>query len=68
MLEYLINRYAWRGWQLALLRISMVCLGILMGCHFPEFFKSVNGSLWIAFAVTSFFTIVWGFRARPLAK
>jgi|GEM_PF-5918167 len=68
MLEYLINRYTWRGWQLAILRVSMICLGILIGCHFPAFFQSMNGSLWTVFAVTSVFLIVLGIRIKPVRK
>lgn len=42
-----------KQWQLAMLKIGMITVGILLGLYFAEFWRPLERALWILFAVVA---------------
>ncbi|KJS84272.1 MAG: hypothetical protein JM58_11295 [Peptococcaceae bacterium BICA1-8] len=46
------------AWDFAFLKISLVCLGILLGAYFAKFFLSYTTFLWVVF-IASYLWIMY---------
>ena len=63
MSPYFSQQITWPAWKFGMLKFSMIALGILLGAHFPEFWKTWYLALWLIFGVTAVLASVWGFRS-----
>jgi len=57
----LLNRkIPWANWQFGVLKIAVLCLGILLGVYFTEFWRPLLPVIWIVGVVTAIWvTVIW---------
>ncbi len=53
--------YTLKWWQVGLLKVSMLALGLVVGATWPEAFATWTVLLWILFAILAAYLIFVGF-------
>ncbi len=58
--------YTLEWWQVGVLKLSMIALGIAVGVTWPDFFAGSIALIWLIFAVTAVYMTFVGLRlSRP---
>jgi len=59
-MNFLFRKIPWANWQFGVLKIAMLCVGILLGVYFTEFWKPLLPGIWVMAVVASVWaTIIW---------
>jgi hypothetical protein len=59
-MNFLSRQIPWTNWHFGLLKIAMLCVGILLGVYFNDFWKPLLPGIWVVVVVTSVWvTVVW---------
>ena len=67
-MSFLTRRVPWSNWQIGLLKLSMVSVGIILGALFSEFWKPLLRPLGAVFLITAVWvTILWRRTSRRVA-
>jgi len=59
-MNFLTLQIPWANWQFGVLKFAMLCVGILLGDYFTEFWKPLLPGIWVMAVVTSVWvTVIW---------
>jgi len=59
-MNFLTRKIPWATWQFGLLKVAMLCLGILLGVYFTEFWKPRLPLIWVVAVVTTIWvSVIW---------
>jgi hypothetical protein len=59
-MNFLTRATPWATWQIGVLKLSMIALGIILGVTFSEFWRPLLWPLGLVFAVTAIWSLaIW---------
>jgi hypothetical protein len=59
-MNFLTRKVPWANWQFGVLKIAVLCVGILLGVYFTEFWRPILPMIWIVGVVTAIWvTVIW---------
>ena len=68
-MNFLTRKIPWANWQFGVLKITVLCLGILLGVYFTEFWRPILPLVWIVGVVTAIWvTMIWLRAMRQVAQ
>lgn len=60
IMGFITKRINFANWELSLLKLSALGLGIILGSYFADFWKPILWFVWIIFILTGIWiTIIW---------
>ena len=60
IMNFLTLQIPWANWQFGVLKIAILCVGILFGVYFTEFWKPLLPGIWGAAVVSTIWvTVIW---------
>jgi len=66
-MNLLTRKIPWATWQFGVLKIAMLCLGVLLGVYFAEVWRPFLPVVWIVAVVTTIWVSVIWLRAMTQA-